>query len=97
MQQLAFNYPISPGFKNPTTSREAAVEIAPRTETLRDMAYQVLKAKAMSADEVAEWLEVDRLSVRPRISELVELGRVFDTGMRSTNRSGRKAIIWGAK
>jgi len=34
------------------------------------------------------------LSIRPRITELVLQGRIFDTGERRRNASGKSAIVW---
>jgi hypothetical protein len=48
----------------------------------------------MTADECAAQLEVDKLSIRPRFSELATMGRITDSGERHKNASGKRAIVW---
>ena len=90
-------YPDRPGYKREGTSKEAAESIAPKAEDLRSKVMRMLRAGNMTADEIVTLLEVDKLSIRPRVSELVKMGKVFDTGYRHRNGSGKKAIVWGAK
>jgi hypothetical protein len=87
-------YPLLPGFANRATSEDAADSIAPRTETLRNKVCQLLLARPMTADECAEWLGEDKLSIRPRLTELVGLESITDSGKRRRNCSGKKAIVW---
>jgi predicted XRE-type DNA-binding protein len=90
-------YPQSPGWKRRDTSEQAAEDIKPSAETLRNQVYQLLKLRTMSADECAELMEVDKLSIRPRFSELAKMNKIEDTGKRTLNRSGKKAIVWRLK
>ena len=49
-------YPAAPGFKEPTTSRDAAEKIKPIAKTLRDQALAALRVAypdGLTADEVA--------------------------------------------
>ncbi|HVO01480.1 MAG TPA: hypothetical protein VMT54_04725 [Candidatus Cybelea sp.] len=48
----------------------------------------------MTADEVAETIGESILNVRPRVSELVKLGALRDSGIRGRNMSGHKAAKW---
>ena len=48
----------------------------------------------MTADEAALFLSIDKLSIRPRFSELNRTGEIVDTGERRANDSGKKAIVW---
>jgi hypothetical protein len=86
-------YPESPGWKEWGTSREAA----PRAEDaarLRERVLEVLwKEGGMTADQVAERLRLDALSVRPRVSELLRLGRVRRSGERRRTRLGKSAAV----
>ena len=91
----ASNYPESPGAKDRDTSHEAAAAIADETSLLRARALTTLKRHgALTADEVASHMGETVLSVRPRITELSQLGQVRDSGERRPNISGRNAIVW---
>lgn len=92
-----FSYPRSPGHKEQTTSREAAMAVAGDAAVLRERAYAALAEageRGLTADGVAKVLRRDRLSVRPRISELRATGRIIPTGERRKNESGLRAKIW---
>jgi len=88
------SYPYLPGFQDTDTSKAAADSVAPNAHTLRDDALQVLKVGPRTADEVAAVMGKSNLSIRPRITELVLQGRIFDTGERRRNASGKSAIVW---
>ena len=90
------SYPYLPGFQDTDTSKAAADGIAPSASTLRLAALQVLKAGPRTADEVAAVMGESILAIRPRITELNQQGRVYDTGKRRKNSSGRTAIVWEA-
>lgn len=87
-------YPDTPGFKADGPSAEAADHAASAAATLRAQALALLRTRSLTADEIAAALGRSVLSVRPRISELVTLGQVEDTGERRRNRSGRRASVW---
>jgi predicted ArsR family transcriptional regulator len=88
-------YPASPGVKSKgDTSGEAATASQKRAATLRDAVYDVLKRCPCTADEVAGHLRENILSIRPRLSELVAMSRITDTGLRRKNKSGRSAVVW---
>jgi predicted ArsR family transcriptional regulator len=91
-----FSYPSSPGYKATGTSQAAAEAIAPRAPTLRERVLALLKSDALTADECAARLNVTVLACRPRLSELVAAGKIFDTGLTHKNASGVKATIWRA-
>lgn len=88
------NYPDSPGYKEPTTSKAAAIAEASRSETLRERVYNLLCRMELTADECAENLRESILSVRPRLSELRLKGRIQQTGRTRHNASGHRAIVW---
>lgn len=91
------NYPYSPGYKDSDTSRETAESIKEDAETLRMAVYSALKTQEpMTADEMAEYLNRDKLSIRPRFTELLKQGLIFDTGIRRKNTSGKKAKVYQA-
>lgn len=96
--QLPFDapYPVNPGWKVEGTSRLAADAVKPRAASLRDQVLALLKRDAMTADECASALSETVLSIRPRLSELVKVDAIYDTGLTSKNASGIKATIWRA-
>lgn len=77
------------------TRREAHAAIQSRAASLRSRALLLFKRGGrLSADQVAVLMEEDKLSIRPRISELRQCGRIKDTGSRTTNSSGKRAVVW---
>ena len=86
------HYPDAAGYKEPTTSAEAAATVD--AATLRGKVLDVLKHGPLTADECASWLGESILSIRPRLSELRALGLIRDTGERRENLSGKSAIVW---
>lgn len=89
-------YPATPGFKRAGTSEDAAKAMDSRAPTLREKVLALLQKDALTADECAAALEETVLAVRPRLSELVKLNLIYDTGLRSKNSSGVSATIWRA-
>lgn len=94
---FSYQYPKKPGFKEPTTSKEAAQSMVGRAAKLRERCLLELSNMPGTADEVASALGETVLAVRPRITELFQLGKIVDTGRRRQNASGRKAKVWRAK
>ena len=95
--QLVFSgtrYPGTPGYQLSETSHAAAKQIQSTAQTLKAACLVTLMSAARTADEVAELLGEDILSIRPRIAELKRAGKVFDTGLRRANRSGKSAVVW---
>lgn len=98
-------YPDAPGFKEATTSRDAAEKIAPIARTLRDQALQILRTAwpaGMTADEVAARMGKTEFSIRPRITELSKLRAIEKCNnkgavLRRDNSSGMSATVWVAR
>lgn len=91
----ADTYPVAPGFKRTDTSRQAAEDMKPNAATLRAKVLTALRLYGpLTADQCATALSQPILSIRPRLSELRELGKVVDTGDRRPNASGKRAIVW---
>lgn len=94
-------YPQGPGFKERTTSKLAAAKIESRAATLREQALQIIKTCPSTADEVADRIGASILAVRPRLSELREMGLIRPQiagakQVRRENVSGVSAIAWEA-
>jgi predicted ArsR family transcriptional regulator len=86
-------YPVAAGFKESTTSQDAA--IATDARGLRAVVVTCLKQYGpMTADECAARLGLSILSVRPRFSELRMRHQIRDTGERRLNVSGHRAKVW---
>jgi predicted HTH transcriptional regulator len=95
-QQDLFAYPNSAGWRRTRTSRQAAAAIQPRVATLRERVLALLKDASLTADECAAKLDKSILSIRPRLSELLALGKIEDTGRTRKNDSGVQATVWRA-
>lgn len=95
-----FTYRTERNWKARSTSRQAAEQIAPRAGTLREKALICIQQSGsygMTADEVAAKLGIDRLAIRPRLSELARMGLIRDTGRTHPNASGKQAVCWSAE
>lgn len=88
-----FTYPVAAGFKGfAETGRQAAQSID--ADTLRARVLAELHNGPGTADELAYRIRVDKLSIRPRCSELAAMGKITDSGVRRENSSGRRAVVW---
>jgi len=48
----------------------------------------------MTGDEIAAFLGVDVLTIRPRLTECLNLGQIETTGERRPTPRGRTADVW---
>lgn len=77
------------------TRRESHEAIKPSKAHLQKLVLDLLKNEGpRTADECATRLNVDRLAIRPRLSELSLSGCVSATSDRRRNDSGKYAIVW---
>ena len=95
------SYPHVPGYKSRETSCSAAEDVKATAASLRAKCLSILQMQeyqnGLTADEVATLLNGQSvLSIRPRFSELVNKGKIKDTGDRRLNASGKRAIVWAA-
>ncbi len=91
------SYPHTAGFKEPSTSREAAIAIEStgKAARLRGMVLSWYQdGNTGTADECAHALGEDILSIRPRVAELHKAGRLDQTGERRRADGGRYAHVW---
>ena len=86
-------YPDDPGFKESSTSREAALSMKSHGARLRSLVLSALE-QPMTPDECASTLGMSVLSIRPRFTELKRFGAISETGCLRVNSSGRKAKVW---
>jgi len=89
-------YPNTPGYKKSGTSRAAAFSIRLKAPSLRDIVLDELTHRDLTADECADELGRSLLSIRPRFTELLRLGKIADTGITRKNASGKQATVWRA-
>jgi len=88
-------YPLFPGWKGGGgTSRQAADVIAPKAKTLRERVLAALERGDCTPEEVVAQTGVDIYSIRPRFSELKNMGIIRDSGKRRTSRGGLRSIVW---
>jgi hypothetical protein len=92
------NYPDAAGYKGEAdTSREAAEAIGRKLGSLQIRALRAIRGagdRGLTADELADCLGEDHLSLRPRTSELKLMGLIRDSFQRRRNKSGKRAIVW---
>lgn len=86
---------------DPDTSHEAARSVRHIRQSQQDI-LDVLQHGAMTDEEIFEALCeagicISLSGARTRRSELVDMGRVIDTGHRLFTRSGRRTIVWAAR
>ena len=80
------------------TSEEAAESIEGSAATLRLRVLTFIKLYGPVTDEeIANGLGMNPSTARPRRIELVNMGRVVETGERKKNKSGRSAVTWRAR
>ncbi len=89
----------APGWKGRDTSLAAAEAMAARAPGVRELVLAEIEGageKGATADEIARWLGLSPLSVRPRCTELAQAGRIRDSGLRRRNDAGNRQIVWVA-
>lgn len=91
-------YGGNPGFKEPTTSRDAAKAVASGTQAVRERVFQAIavSAQGLTADEAAAIVGRKPAYCRPRCSELRAAGRIVPFGRRRNPDTGLSATVWRA-
>ena len=88
-------YPMIPWAKTDGPSQQAADHLTPKVLNIRGRVLHCFgQHKNLTADEASKKLNLDRLTIRPRVAELVRMGKLIDTGIRRANASGRNATVW---
>lgn len=79
----------------PETERTAARKVAPRVVGRRLEALGVLaRLGKASGSDIASTAGLSILSIRPRLTELQEMGLIEDTNSRKENAWGNPEIVW---
>lgn len=82
---------------SPSTSRDAALAIAPKAGTLRRKVLNEVRCRTdgLMTDEMLERaLGMKHQTVSARRNELVKGGWLQDSGKRAKTDSGNKAVLW---
>lgn len=81
---------------DPSTSRDAAVDTAPRAPRHRVVAAQILARhpSGLTDFQLAEMTGLQQTSIGKRRGELMAAGLVEDTGLRRSAPSGSMATVW---
>ncbi len=88
------------GRMHPATSYEAALSVEGTVATLRERVFRALEqagSYGLTADEIEFTLRMAGNTVRPRLCELREEGRVERTLAMRKTRSGRNAYVYVAR
>ena len=95
--QKRSQYPYQAGYKARSTSKEAADKINMRYPRLMfeiEDQFKFGNQMTYTADEVAEQLKKNLISVRARITELSKQTVLRDSGYRKKNKNNRNVIAW---
>lgn len=85
-------------YSNQTTSKKAARTASRRkAETDRENVFAYIKANKPIDEETQIALGLNGNTERPRRRELVQAGRVVDSGLTRKTKQGHDATIWVAK
>jgi predicted ArsR family transcriptional regulator len=77
------------------TSAAAAKAIEPHAGTLRATILDLLRRDGpLTAQEIEDRTGLEGNTVRPRLCELRDAGKVRDSGLTRKTRSGRDAAVW---
>lgn len=89
--------PSTAGYKNKTTSKEAAKKIEPKLSGLRaDVLGYIIKQGDTGATgtEISKALGMLLYTAKPRCSELRDGGLIVDSGRTRDNGNGSPEIVW---
>ena len=81
------------------TSVEAAIEVLPKSGTIRRKVYEYFLARGLrgGTDQEAEMtLGIDGNTIRPSRGTLVKDGWLIDSGLTRPNDKGHACIVWRA-
>lgn len=87
-------YPNQPGFKRRDTSKAAAFAARGRKRDTHNRIVALLRAVALTADEIAEHLNESPFYIRPCVTELSALGFIDPSDERRPSSNGKSSIVW---
>lgn len=90
-------YPHFPGYRDKDTSKEAAHKYAGKSKMLCDEIEAILKSGAMSAYDLARLFNEPITSIRPRLTQLKNQGKIEDSGERHITEGGCREKVWRLK
>jgi hypothetical protein len=100
-EQYGFDYDQyggrPPHVRNSDTSREAAESVLDDARRLRGVVYMRIASSGlvgMTCDEVEEAMNGRHQTISARIKELLNEGRIIDSGKRRATRSKRQARVY---
>jgi hypothetical protein len=76
-------------------SADAAFAMKDKAPSIRERVYELLKSEALTDQQIAQRLELDPNTARPRRIELTNAHRIVEVG-RALTDSGRHASVWKA-
>ena len=77
------------------TSLEAFLSVKESLPSIRDRMYEFVLVKGGATCDLLEFsLGLRHQTASARITELLAMGLIRDSGLRDETRSGRKAVIW---
>ncbi|MEO7048886.1 MAG: hypothetical protein ABI091_26525 [Ferruginibacter sp.] len=94
-QQPEFNFDNSKKRKHSATSKAAHESVKEHKEVFYDKIISALERLKVggTAEEVAKEAGIEYCQCHKRLPELVDIGKVFNTGITRPNSSGRKAMV----
>lgn len=81
-------------FKARGPSADAARSFSESKSELKRKAYEYLKDRAGTADEIARALGVDITSIRPRLTDLKDEGKIAPSRVRRRSDMGTTSGVW---
>ncbi len=90
--------PKTPGAKLRRDARDTSIAAAgrtwPQSGTARERVLAAIVVLPGTDEEIADALDMNPNTQRPRRKELEEMGWIRDSGQRRKTRSGTRAIVW---
>jgi predicted HTH transcriptional regulator len=89
-------YPHSAGFQKDDCSKEAAHNVNRTLSERQKLVFNALKSHANGAtsEEIAQALDKPALSVKPRLTELLLMGKIRKSGKKGKTQLGGNCHIW---
>lgn len=77
------------------TERAAAEKVAPKAKAMRvRVLAMIFRLQSATCDEIAAAMNMKVTQIRPRVTQLAQIGFIEDSGERRKNADGNPAIVW---